>query len=195
MSRRILSLLAVAVLLPGCVAVNEPLSDPDKAKSEQRLLGKWQRDKSNNQCEIDAPAVMGHPKGLMRAVNDGKADDPLNAFWFFTTAIGKHTYATIYVAMGDSVQFADFRKEGAFEKWNQNKNRRYFIVQYLIDGDKLTVDEGDATAVQKLVGAVNMKQIQYLQTPPGWLAKYLETNGPQAVYNGTNVQHWQRPKK
>jgi hypothetical protein len=42
MSRWILDLIAVAVLLPGCIPVTEPLSDPDEATPEKRLLSQWQ---------------------------------------------------------------------------------------------------------------------------------------------------------
>ena len=193
------TLCLVAVLLPGCVPVREPLSDAGKAEQDKGLLGKWHR--VNFTCdetyEIESPAVKGNPKGLMRAVYDGRADDPRNAFWFFTTTIGKHTYATFYLKPldKDKVEFADFRKEGAFEKWNKGYDRRYWIFVYVLDGDKLTVDGGDDEAMKKLMQAEKIEGMPYFKTPPGWLAKYLEKSGPKTLYNGTNVQEWRRPKK
>jgi hypothetical protein len=196
MSHRPLFLLAITVLLPGCVSVTEPLSDPDKAQPDKRLLGQWQRGDESQRCAIDAPAVKGHPKGLLRAVYNGKSDDPQNAFWFFTTPLGKYTYATIYVQKGKGLSFADFRKEGAFEAWNQGKQRRYFVFRYVLDGDKLTVDGGGSQAVEKLMKAEKIEARRgYFQTPPGWLARYLGKHGPQALYDGTNVQHWERVTK
>jgi hypothetical protein len=193
-------LCLIAVLLPGCVPVTEPLSDPDKAEPDKRLLGKWQRGDEIQCCEIDSPAVKGNPKGLMRAVYDGRADDPQNAFWFFTTMIGKHTYATSYLEPGEALKCADFRKEGAFEKWNKGKDRRYFIFRFMLDGDKLTVDFGDKQAMTKLMQAekiegMDIKRMLYFKTPPGWLAKYLEKSGPEPLYKGADVQKWQREKK
>jgi hypothetical protein len=193
-------LVLIGVLLHGCVQATEPLSDPDKAEPDKRLLGEWQR--GDERCEIDSPAVKDNPIGLMRAVNDGRADSPKHAFWFFTTTIGKHTYATIYCKPGDEYGFADFRKEGAFEKWKKGDDRRYFILRYVLDGDKLTVDSGDDEAMKKLMQAEKFEGIPYLngsltyfKTPPRWLAKYLEKTGPQTLYNGTNEQEWRRPKK
>ena len=188
-------LCLIAVLLPGCVPVREPLSDPDKAEPDKRLLGKWQRVDKIQRYEIDSPAVKGNPKGLMRTVYDGQADDPKNAFWFFTTTIGKHTYATVYLAPRDNLEFANFRKEGAFQEWNKGKDRRYFIFRYVLDGDKLTVDGGDKEAMKKLMQAEKIEGMPYFKTPPGWLAKYLEKSGPKTLYNGTNVQEWRRQKK
>jgi hypothetical protein len=188
-------LVLVAVLLPGCVPVTEPLSDPDKAEPDKRLLGQWQRGDESQRCEIDSPPVKGNPKGLMRAVYDGRADDPKNAFWFFTTTIGKDSYATIYLEARGELEFADFHKEGAFEKWNKGNDRRYFIFRYVLDGDKLTVDGGDKEAMKKLMEAEKIEGMPYFKTPPGWLATYLEKSGPQTLYNGTNVQEWRRPKK
>jgi hypothetical protein len=190
-------LCLIGALLPGCVPVTEPLSDPDKAEPDKRLVGKWQRGDEIQRCEIDSPAVKGNPKGLMRAVYDGRADDPRNAFWFFTTTIGKHTYATFYLEPldKDKVEFADFRKEGAFEKWNKGNDRRYWIFVYVLDGDKLTVGGMDKEAMKKLMQAENIEGMPYFKTPPGWLATYLEKSGPQTLYNRTNMQEWRRPNK
>jgi hypothetical protein len=177
----------VAVLLPGCVPVTEPLSDPDKAEPDKRLLGKWE---SPENLEIDSPAVKGNPKGLMRVVYDGDRPPPddlppgKNATWFFTTKIGKDTYATIYVEPPPQMfVFADFHKEGAFEKWNKRDDRCYYIVRYVLDGDELAVDVGDKEAVPKLMLAEKIEWMQWFaKTQPGWLATYLEKNGPKTLY-------------
>jgi hypothetical protein len=188
----------IAVLLPGCVPVTEPLSDPHKAEPDKRLLGKWQPTDQIQGWEIDSPAVTGNPKGLMRTVFDGRADDLKNTFWFFTTTIGKDTYATICLERHEG--FADFRKEGAFEKWNKGNDRRYFIFRYVLDGDKLTVDGGDNEAMKKLmqlakIEAEKIEGMLYFKTPPGWLATYLEKSGPHTVYNGTNQRELRRLMK
>jgi hypothetical protein len=187
------SLCLIAILLPGCVSVREPLSDPDKAEPDKRLLGKWQDGAAR--CEIDSPAVKGSPKGLMRAVSKGHPDNPPGVLWFFTTTIGKQTYATIYLeanADKDLPQFADFRNEGAFEKWNKGNDRRYFIVRYVLDGDNLTVDLGDKEAVAKVMQAEKIVGDGFFKTPPAWLATYLEKNGSQTLYKGTAVEVWRR---
>jgi hypothetical protein len=184
----LVSLVLVAVLLPGCcVSVTEPLSDPDKAEPDKRLEGKWE---NGAIIVIDSPAVKGYPKGLMRAVYQATADDPEKAvFWFFTTTIGKDTYATVYTN-------ADFREEGAFKEWNERKDRQYWIYRYELDGDKVTLHGGNKEAMKKLMEAAKIeREKDYFKTPPGWLAKYLEKSGPQTLYDGANVGVLRRSKK
>ena len=54
MLRHALMVFGIAFLLPGCVVdVTEPLSDPDKAEPDKRLLGKWQRGQETERYEID----------------------------------------------------------------------------------------------------------------------------------------------
>jgi hypothetical protein len=194
----LVALVLVAVPLPGCIRVTAPLSDPDKAEPDKRLLGNWESTDGNRAWEIDSPAVKGNPKGLMRAVCDGRADDPRDAFWFFTTTIGKDTYATIYTIYdepSEEPRFADFREQGALEWWNKWNDRRYFIFRYVLDGDKLTVDGGDTEAMEKLVQAEKIAGMRYFDTRPGWLARYLEKKGHQTLYKGTNRREFQRSKK
>jgi hypothetical protein len=188
MARWTLCLAAVAALLPGCLFVTQPLSDPDKAEPEKRLLGKWEGPGGRLQ-EIDCPAVKGNPKGLMRY---REAQD---AFWFFTTTIGKHTYLTIFLDRQDKP--ADFGQEGAFEKWNKRDGRLYMVNLYVLEGDRLTLRAGSADAGKlmraELIPAVEGEgQIApYFKTPPGWLAKYLEQHGPEKLF-GEPAEPWLR---
>jgi hypothetical protein len=194
----VLGLLTLLLAAAGCVPVTEPLSDPTKAEPDKQLLGKWHRNSKDNVVEIDIPAVKGNPKGLMRSVQDGRPDDMDTAYWFFTTTIGKNTYATIFIDLGDQFKYADFRKEGAFEKWNKEPNRRYFIYRFTLDGDKLTVDYGDDDEVKKLMRTEkigNEATDPYFNTPPGWMAKYLAKNGPKTLYNGKDGEELERLKE
>lgn len=192
MSRRILFLLFACSLSTGCVAVTEPLGDADKAEPDKRLVGRWQRDDmANDVYEIDTPAVKGNPKGLMRAAHTGS-----DAFWFYLTTVGKHTYATIFLHPSDDGKFADFGTEGEFEKWQKGSSRRYFIFRYTLDGDQLTVDGGNEKEFKKLAEGEKFETSGfYTKTPAGWLAKYLNKNGPEAIFDGSNVERRTRVKK
>jgi hypothetical protein len=195
MSRRNLW-FCIAVLVAGCVPVTEPLSDVSKAEPERRLVGKWQRVDSTDWYEVDVPAVKGHPKGLMRAVYNGKVDDLQNTFWFFAATIGKHTYATVYLAPSDKLKFTDFREEGVFENYTKSKNRQYFIFKFTLDGDNLVVDGGTGTVVEELMKAEKIEKTgEFFKTSEGWLAKYLARNGPDKIFTGENKQEYRRAKK
>ncbi len=220
MSRRILCLAATTLLLPGCVfLVNQPLSDPDKAESDKRLVGKWELVSASQVsvvgentpgsrlfeqgrvqgekklCAIDLPAVKGNPKGLMHC-RDAEHD-----FWFFITTIGKHTYWTVYLdAKGGC---ADFSQEGAFAKWNKGDLRLYEILLAVPDGDRLTLHQGGIESVKKVMAdelipagkmGKDLESFEYFKTPPGWLAKYLEKHGPDALYNYGASVTWMRPE-
>jgi hypothetical protein len=186
MARWTLCLAAVAALLPGCLFVTQPLSDPNKAEPEKRLLGKWEGSRGRLR-EIDCPAWKGNPKGLMRCREYGEYGEYEYAFWFFTTTIGKHTYLTIFHDSQDKP--ADFGQDGAFEKWNKLDGRLYQVNLYVLEGDRLTLHAGGQRA-EELMKAELIPAVQgpgqpapYFKTPPGWLAKYLEQHGPEKLFD------------
>lgn len=187
----------VPLLAVGCLPVTEPLSDPDKAEPDKRLLGRWELPKLGGVTEVDQPAVEGNPKGLMRAVYDGKADDPANSFWFFTTTVGKHAYMTVFVEPGSDLKFPDFRKPGAFAEYAQRKDRRYFIFRYVIDGDRFVGDGGTTDTVKQALKAAGLTADRdgVYPTPAGWLAKHFADKGSDAIYDGTNRSEYRRVRK
>jgi hypothetical protein len=196
MSRQTLFLFAAVSLLAGCVPVTEPLGDVTKAEPDKRLLGRWQHaDQATDVYEIDTPAVKGHPKGLMRAVHNGKQDELSEAFWFHLATVGKQTYATIYLHPTEDGKFADFREAGAFETWQKGTNRRYFVFKFVLDGDTLDVNGGNDKDFKKLMADEKIEEVGgFFKTPAGWLGKYMEKNGPEAIFDGSNVEHRKRVK-
>ena len=193
-------LVLIVALVPGCIPVTEPLSDPNKAEPDKGLIGTWHGRSllgDFGDCVIDSPDVKGNPKGLMRAVWHKEKANDLTTFWFFSTKIDKNTYATICLeSRGDELEWADFREEGAFKKWNKG-DRRYYIWWYKLDGDKFTLNYMDREDMKNLWRAENKIEDagSYFKTPPGWLAKYLEKNGPETLYDGTYKAEWVRAKK
>src|SRR2546423_1469624 len=105
MLRRLLPPVALAALVcVGCVPVTEPVGDVEKAEPDKALVGKWTVTGGDGPAKtldvkaltVDAPDVKGNPKGLMRAIMNPDGGD--NENWFFTTTVGKHTYANVILA-------------------------------------------------------------------------------------------------
>jgi hypothetical protein len=221
MFRRNLFLIAVSFLVPGCVYVTHPLSDPDKAEPDKELLGKWNIDlKASNfpiparfpdqkQATplwiIESVAIKGNPKGMMHCRY--RVADQVGDFWFFPTTIGKNKFWTICcnseekeLAFGGglAVTHADFGQEGAYARWTKRDLRLYQVALYKVEKDRLTVaplggDQFERVMKAEVRPAGNTgKGLKYFKTAPGWLAKYLEENGPEGLFGPPQI--WHRPR-
>lgn len=193
MSRRILMLFAFAILSPGCVPVTEPVGDIDKAEPNKDLIGTWKdKETTPRPWVVDRPEVKGNPKGLMRVriVEPGqKLEDikVLNAFWFFTATVGKHTYVNVLVVDsgpdGGKPELIDFSKEGVYARWTEHMDRGYNVAHVEIKGAVATLDFGNKKAFDALM---SMNKFQggrsVFRTPSDWLTKYLKENGPKEIF-------------
>lgn len=203
MTRSLFAPAAVAALLSaGCVPVTEPVGAVEKAEPDKKLVGKWTVARGKglagmlnvSALEIDVPVVKGNPKGLMRNAENDKA--PL---WFFTAAVGKHTYANV-VLSANGGESPKFDKEGTFAEWKKGENKQFFVFKYALDGDALVLDAGNLDTF-KVLAKDNMfdddggKHIPFFKTPAGWLAKHLDKSGPAKIFDGTNVLELMRDKK
>ena len=196
-----LAALTLASLGTGCVPVTEPLSDVEKAEPDKALVGSW-GDAPDPKAKpdppeakgikISVPGVKGNPKGLMCA---GETDDSEGGIWFYTTIIGKYTYANIILTKkGDCVQFGDV---GAFASWQKDPDKRYWIFRYTIDGAKLTVDGGDAAIVKGVMNGAKIERVgrdEFYKTPAGWLASYFDKSGGDKIYDGTLTAKFRKLK-
>lgn len=204
MSRSLVGLTLVAFLTSGCVPVTEPLGDISKAEPDKKLVGTWTVTKSTGvsaqlaytKLTLDAPAVKGNPKGLMRAVKNDETD---SESWFFTTALGKHTYATVLVTAGAGNDGPSLGREGEYAKWAKADRKRYFVFRYALDGDNLTLDAANFDTFKEVAKAANLdddgaKHLAYYTTPDEWLAKYLAKSGSDKIYDGSNALAMKRAK-
>lgn len=193
MLRRFLPVSALAALFcVGCVPVTDPVGDIDKAEPDKELLGTWDASGSE-QWVIDVPDVKGNPKGLMRIrVVDG--DKTKETMWFFTAVVGKRIYANLLIGGDGGKAFADLSAEGTYAKWAKGGGK-YFVGLLTFKGDELTLDSGDKKAVEKLMENEKIAKAEFYKTGPGWLAKYLEKNGPAAIFDGSDTSKYTRAKK
>lgn len=191
-----LTVLVFVFSSPGCVPVTEPVGDIAKAEPDKALIGTWDRvNPGGSDFVIDVPDVKGNPKGLMRAVDPDAAEKNTDAIWFYTTTIGKHSYASMLL-LKDGQQKLHLHIAGAYQEWLKEKSKCYFIFRYKIDGDKLMVDTGDTPAFSDLMTAEKFdKMDMYYSTPAVWLDKYLDKSGPDKVFNESDVERFTRRKK
>jgi len=195
----ILAAATLAALIAGCVPVTELVGDIEKAEPDKSLVGEWiDPGGTDVKFTIDVPEVKGNPKGLMRAAGSDVAGGR-EPCWFFVTKIGKHNYANIVVASDPPKPwFVQFAEEGEFTTW-QKSPKRFFVFRYNLDGDKLQIDGGLESEVKMVMKEAKIESdkggISFYMTPAGWLAKYLEKTGPDAIYDGSNVGKYQKLKK
>lgn len=205
MFRRITPLLLAALLPVGCVPVTEPLGELGKSEPDKALIGKWKvtgRDGLTTIVQptaftIDAPAVKGNPKGLMRATNDENDGD--DYLWFFTATFGKRAYATVLLGSKDGDDIPSFGKEGAFARWQKAERKRYFVFRYALDGDTLTVNAGNSDAFAKLMKDAGVqddgaKHVPFFQTEPKWAETHFAKGAADPIYDKMNVMTLKRKK-
>jgi hypothetical protein len=200
MLRRLLP-LTVALLSTGCVDVTEPVGDITKAEPNKKLLGEWKPDDGEKvRLLIERPEVKGNPKGLMRlraleSKGKGKSGDE-EPLWFFTAGVGGHTYANLLVTDKKGVPEFDFSKEGEYAKWAKHPTRKYQVARVVIGSDAFSLDSGDEKAFKALMKREEFEAVEgYYKVPPGWLAKYLEKNGPGALFHDREPSRYTRVKK
>ena len=192
--------IAAALLSAGCIPVSEPVGDIDKAEPNKELLGEWIFEETGDTWVIDRLEVKGNPKGLMRirVIEKGKKLENVGqreTLWFFSTTLGKHTYVNLLIGKkeGDGPHLA---KEGEYAEWVKRKEGGYYVGWLVSNGDTLTLDKGDHKAVKKLMDAEKIARNEYYYLPePGWLTAYLEKNGPEAIFTGSDVMKFTRVKK
>jgi hypothetical protein len=203
MLRRLFPLFAA--LCAGCVPVTQPVGDIDKVGPDKALVGKWSAAKARGtpvvfnikSLTVDAPEVKGNPKGLMRAImNPGNNESEL---WFFTTTVGKHTYANVLLGAADRTDVPRFAGEGNFARWKKGI-KRYFVFRYVRDGDTLTIDCGNNETFAALMKDAKIrgdggKPFEYFDTPAGWLARHLDKTGPGKLFDGRNSLELTRDKE
>src|SRR5262245_15300811 len=191
---RCYSTLFVAALCAGCVPVNEPVGDIDKAEPNKDFIGAWKTDEAHSQLWfVDRPEVKGNPKGLMRVriVDAGKKAEDAGrgeSMWIFSSKIGDQTYVNALLqnpATKDGFPVdPDFSKEGAYAEWRKSDKRGFYVAHLEIRQDVVTVDPGNFGAFQELMRKENFTTMgSFYKTDPAWLTRYLEKNGPKGIFD------------
>ena len=130
-------LLGLCLLLTGCDDSKNPLSDPQTAKPDERLVGMWRSG--------DVYYHIGHagekfPKGVMRVVEVTHTEtgvEPPDEYLAYSTVLGSESYLNVVI---DPKQVKLLDEKG----WKSEAVQSYTFLKYQVDGDKmvaLVIDE------------------------------------------------------
>lgn len=165
----------VALFTSGCVPVTVPVGDIEKAAPNEKLIGTWSQDEPYTWV-VDRPDVKDNPKGLMRAryftsANSLEKGQPSDTIWFFTTTVGKITYANALVS--PEFGYAELSNAGMYAKWK--KAPRYWIGLLVVEGDAVRMLIPDRKEFEQLMkdNEVSADKSGYYTLAPGALEKLL----------------------
>lgn len=199
-----LSLLLLPLLLSSCgrVRVISPLSDPEKAKPDERLCGMWKPEKKDDEASeiaflfIGKVGLQNSPAGIMKAMameldkNNNIRDLSL---YFFTTSAADERYANLF---GEDVVNPD-----KSPVWNKKNMRSFLLYKYKIEDHKLTIWHIDDDAVEVAVRKGQVKgKIEEGNTTTVTLTdgedllRYLKAGGDKKLFEDKHKQVFVRVK-
>jgi len=155
-SFQLLSVAALSLLLTSCFDSKVPLSDPQKAKSDDHLLGAWRFRGDSGEMNYYHFGRLGEklPASVLRVVNvqhmpDGKMQQA--DLLVFPTTLGGKTY--LNVAEIKPSQLTALEEKG----WTAEAVDAYLILRYQITGDVLTLQWIDGDAKKRAIEAGKIK--------------------------------------
>jgi len=185
-------LLVITAILPGCVVLNESLSNPAEAKLDERLISAWklQDEKFKDHTTIvfiGKADVRQAPPGIMKALsvdNDEKKQVRVSTLFFFPTFLGNDSYANFLL---DESQL-DGEKE---KTWPKNPVG-WSLAKYSVEGDQLTlwfvdpkpaeivVTKGEVRGIVEEKGLFKIKSITFPDSKE--LSRFLMNGGEKKVF-------------
>ncbi|MBN1394312.1 MAG: hypothetical protein JW959_04765 [Pirellulales bacterium] len=160
--RRSLCLLIMAgmsLLLSSCESDN-PLSDPQKANLDKRLLGIWRLDDSGETVYYHVGKASDKlPPGVMMAVQvrhalNGSIQRP-GEFFAFSTSIGEYNYLNLIGLKDEDGGVAKLWDDG----WKPELISDYLLVKYEVKGDSLDIWVMEADAQRLLIESGKIKGV------------------------------------
>ena len=148
--------VAVSLSVSGCDS-NNPLSDPQKSKADERLVGEWLNRGSDGDVYYHARhAGEKLPACMMRVVgvkhSKGKVE-PAEEFLVFPTFLGDKTYLNVVVLGKDDKLSKSLDEKG----WKAEAVDSYMLYKYKFDGDKLVMYGIDEEAKRKAIKSGKVK--------------------------------------
>jgi hypothetical protein len=184
----------LALLLPSCVPSSPPLSDPDGAKADERLLGAWKYvdgGPTDSLYWFLFVGKSGHahaPPGIMKAVKvDNDKDEQVTVrgpLYFFPTSLANTTYANVF---DDKVLDRE-----RFLRWDKRNIKDCVLIKYAVEKDRLTfwpmdtdaaeaaVNKGQLKGVVEEKGPLKLKDVAL--TGGDELARFLSSGGDKLLF-------------
>lgn len=178
LSRFFASILAVSLIMTGCLSSTHPLPNREKIKGDSPLVGYWHGVVTNStqtgKLQIWSvfhfggnhfSVVMSNQKAYDKSdFNLVTSDEDTSIFDVYTTTISDDTYFTLKAIRGTDI-------------------KDYMIVKYEMEGDKLSVFNINDAAIKR---AVESNQLQARRNGGSYtitsksadLAKWIETLTP-----------------
>jgi len=156
--------LIVCLLAPGCDDSKTPLSDPQTAKADNRLVGVWRWRGENGEVTYYHVGHAGEKfaDSMMRIVSikhdQGKVEPP-EEYLAFPTVLGGKTYLNVVV---DQKQVKKLDETG----WKTDVVDRYALFKYQVDGGKLVVWLIDEDAKERAIKSGKVKGVVEPNKPP-----------------------------
>jgi hypothetical protein len=172
-------------VLPGCIALDTPLSDPMLSKADAGLCGVWTCTDDSSTQEILFIGInkgeAGTPPGLMRFALSSysptsKAIDNLS--WNFTTTqVNGSSYANLIPS--------DISTKKAYGEWKSQPGDGCILMKYRLGDKQLTVWDGNDKAFN------DAKEAKAFDDAAGFLA-HIKAKGDAAFFPDANKKVYQR---
>ncbi len=126
--------LGLGFLLAGCIDSEAPLSDPEKSKPDEKVLGKWiyeEKGASQGQITIEKVGAAGFPPGIMTLTMRPRTRSAISKVGFvFSSELKGKTYLNVFGRMVDA--------PAKIPTWNQVRAGGFSILKYAVKEDTLT---------------------------------------------------------
>lgn len=149
-------LAGLALVTPGClIGSDSPVSDPDKAKADESLVGTWettviQPDAAHKGLTVEKLVLPGYPPGLMKAtLNATKPDNTPKSLVFFVSDLNGQKFANLVSE--------DIKDPRHLPAWDKLKAKGYGIQKYDVSGDTLKLWLERQTVLEKAIMAGKLK--------------------------------------
>lgn len=195
-------LLALGLSSCGWVRVTSPLSDPEKARPDERLCGMWkatERDEFSSYSAflfIGKVGRQGVPAGIMEAMameTDANKSVRDMSLYFFTTSAADDRYANFFLE--------EAINPDKTPAWNKKNMRSFVLYKYKVEEDKLTIwgmnDDGveDAVRSGQVKGKIEEGNTKTVTLTDGEdLLRYLKGGGDKKLFKEDRKQVYLRVK-